>query len=246
MRRTCQVRLYFCLRDSSMLSGWGELATAMTVFLLTHSISARPVLRGRLITLMGRRVYMAAYSAVSILVLAWIIAAAANTPYLELWPREDWQSSVPAVGMLFASILSVFALTMPNPLSLGPKRGKSFDPDHPGVAGFVRHPLLWTMLIWSISHMFPNGDLSHVIMFGLFALLSAGGMAMFDRRSRRTLGDAVWQQLSRKTSNIPLASLAKGWRPSLSPLTGLRFGAGLVLYGTLVVSHGLIIGVPLL
>jgi uncharacterized membrane protein len=224
--------------------GWGELAAAMTIFLLTHSVSARPALRGRLITLMGRRVYLVAYSAVSVLVLAWVIRAAANTPYLELWPREGWQSSVPAVGMLSASILAVFALTMPNPLSLGPKR--NFDPDHPGVAGFVRHPLLLAMLIWSISHMFANGDLSHVIMFGLFTLLSAGGMAMLDRRSRRSLGDALWQQLSRKTSNIPLASLAKGWRPRLLPLSGLRFGAGLLLYGTLVVSHGLITGVPLL
>ncbi|KQW75622.1 hypothetical protein ASC89_22050 [Devosia sp. Root413D1] len=225
-------------------AGWGELATAMTVFLLTHAIPARPALRGRLVALLGRRVYLIAYSAVSILVLVWVIGAAANAPYLEVWPRADWQSLVPAVGMLLASILAVFALTMPNPLSLGPKR--DFDPDRPGVAGFVRHPLLWAMLIWSISHMFPNGDLSHVVMFGLFALLSAGGMVMFDRQYRKTLGDAVWQQLSKKTSNIPLASFAKGWRPRLAPTDGLRFGAGLLLYGTLVVSHGLITGVPLL
>lgn len=227
----------------SDLGGWGELATAMAVFLLTHTIPSRPTLRARLVTFLGRRGYVMAYSVVSILVLAWVIGSAGNAPYLELWPREDWQSSVPAVGMLLASILAVFALTMPNPLSLGPKG--DFLPDHPGVAGFVRHPLLWAMLIWSISHMVPNGDLSHLIMFGLFALLSAGSMLMFDRRSRRKHGDAVWQQLARKTSNIPLASLAKGWRPRLSPMSGLRFGGGLVLYGILVVSHGLIAGVPL-
>lgn len=224
--------------------GWGELAAAMTVFLLTHIIPARPALRGGLVRLGGRRGYVVAFSVVSILGLAWIIGAAARTPYLELWPMADWQRSVPAVGMLLASILAVFALTMPNPLSLGPKG--NFDPDHPGVAGFVRHPLLWAMLIWSISHMFPNGDLSHVMVFGLFAVLSVGGMLMFDRRSRRKHGDAVWQQLAGKTSNIPLASLAKGWRPRLSPMSGLRFGGGLVLYGSLVVSHGLIAGVPLL
>lgn len=226
--------------------GWGELATAMAVFLLTHAIPARPALRMRLVTLLGRRVYLIAYSAVSILVLAWVIVAAANTPYLELWPREDWQSLVPAIGMPIVSILVVFALTMPNPLSLGPMWDKNFDPDHPGIAGFVRHPLLWAMLIWSISHMFPNGDLSHIAMFGLFAALSAGGMAMLDRRSRRTLGNAAWQELSKKTSNVPLASLAKGWRPQLSVVNGLRLGAGLALYVTLVISHGLITGVPLL
>lgn len=39
-------------------AGWGELATAMTVFLLTHAIPARPALRGRLVTLLGRRAYL--------------------------------------------------------------------------------------------------------------------------------------------------------------------------------------------
>jgi len=154
-------------------AGWGELAAAMTVFLLTHAIPARPALRGRLVTLLGRRAYLIAYSVVSLLALAWVIGAAANAPYLELWPRADWQSLVPAIGMLVASVLAVFALTMPNPLSLGAKRG--FDPDHPGAAGFVRHPLLWAMLVWSISHLLPNGDLSHVMTFGLFALLSLAG-----------------------------------------------------------------------
>lgn len=225
--------------------GWGELATAMTVFLLTHTIPARPALRIRLVTLLGRRGYLIAYSAVSILVFAWIIVAAANTPYLELWPREDWQSLVPAVGMLIASILAAFALSMPNPLSVGPKWDRSFDPDHPGIAGFVRHPLLWAMLVWSVSHMFPNGDLSHVLVFGVFAILSASGMLILDRRSQRTLGDVVWRQLAEKTSNIPFASLARGWRPRLSPMNSLRLGAGLALYGTLAVSHGLITGLPL-
>jgi uncharacterized membrane protein len=226
--------------------GWGELATALIVFLLSHFIPSRPALRARLVGILGRRGYLLAYSAVSILLLAWIIVAAGNAPYFELWPREQWQGLVPAIGMLMASILAVFALTMPNPLSLAPKWDMKFDPDHPGAAGFVRHPLLWAMLVWSISHLFPNGDLSHLVMFGLFAVLSVGGMAMLDRRSRRALGDAAWQELSRRTSNIPLAGLAKGWRPQVSALNGLRFGAGLVLYGALAISHGLIAGVPLL
>ncbi len=226
--------------------GWGELASAMVVFLLTHSIPARPAVRGRLISLVGRLGYLVGYSAVSILVLAWLISAAARTSYCELWPRQDWQSLVPAAGMLFVSVLAVFALTMHNPLSFGPRWRKRFDPDHPGVAGFVRHPILWAMLVWSVSHMVPNGDLSHLMMFGLFAGLSVGGMVMLDRRLRRKLGDAAWLQLSAKTSNLPLASFARGWRPQFDLAIVLRFGAGLALYSALVASHGLITGVPLL
>ena len=224
---------------------WAELTFALTFFLATHAIPARPTVRKGLVTVLGRRLYLAGYSAVSILALAWLIKATADAPFVELWPREDWQSLVPAMAMPLALILIVFGLSTPNPLSLGPKGG-AFDPDHPGIAGFVRHPILCAMLIWSGSHMVPNGDISHVVMFGLFATLSAAGMPMLDRRFRRRLGDAAWSQLSARTSNIPLASLLKGWRPCPNRGIAARVVLGLALYGVLVAAHGLMAGLPLL
>lgn len=223
------------------LNGWGELTLALLVFLATHMIPSRPAIRARLVAIAGQRAYLIAYSLLSLVLLAWLIAASANAPYVELWPFEAWQRLVPQLGMLAASLLLVFGLTTPNPLSIGRRGGPAFDPARPGIAGIVRHPVLWATLVWSLSHMVPNGDLAHLILFGLFAALSVAGMLLLDRRARRRLGAAEWQALARHTSNIPFARLPQV--AALSPGTAARLGGGMALYGVLLLGHPLFTGV---
>ena len=227
------------------VADWSELFAALTLFLVSHAVPSRPRIRAGLIGLVGRRAYLVGYSTISILILGWLIAAAASAPHLELWPREEWQTIFPSAGMFAAAILAVFGLTTPNPLSIVPPSKARFDPERPGVVGFVRHPILWATLLWSGTHIVPNGDLSHVTVFGVFALLSIGGRALLDRRKRRTLGEDTWRILARKTSNWPLASLGKGWRPVFDPAFALRLAGGVLVYSTLVATHGLFAGVPL-
>ena len=225
---------------------WGELCAAIALFFASHAIPARPQVRTWLVRHVGRTAYLVGYSTLSIVILGWLIAATANAPFVELWPREDWQTLVPVAGMAIATVLVVFGLSSPNPLSLSARPPAGFDPDRPGIVGVVRHPVLWATLVWSVTHMVPNGDFAHLIMFGLFALLSVGGMAMLDRRKRRLLGDEGWQQLARKTSNWPLRGLGKGWRPAFRAGTALRLAGGVLLYAALAATHGLFTGVPLL
>lgn len=230
---------------SGLLGGWGELLAAIAVFLASHSIPARPTVRGRIVAAIGRPAYLVVYSAVSVLVLAWLIAAAARAPHVELWPREPWQTLVPVATMLPAIVLIVFALTTPNPLSVNLRRSAGFDPEHPGIAGIVRHPILWALLLWSLSHLVPNGDLAHILMFGLFAALSLAGMAMLDRRMRRTLGDGEWRTLSRRTSNMPCAALSRGWRPRVTGRDLLLLVGAVALYLALMAGHEYFAGVPI-
>ena len=231
---------------ATAVAEWGDLFAALATFLLSHAIPARPQIRVRLIQLLGRPAYLIAYSILSIIILGWLIAATASAPFVELWQREDWQTAFPAIGMAIATTLAVFGLTSPNPLSLSARRPVGFDPERPGVAGLVRHPVLWATLLWSITHIVPNGDMAHLIMFGLFAALSIGGMAMLDRRKRRALGDDSWQRLARMTSNWPLLGLGKGWRPAFGTGTAVRLASGIVIYAALVGAHGAITGIPLL
>lgn len=225
---------------------WSELFAAVATFLLSHAIPARPGMRARLIQLLGRPSYFIVYSMLSIIVLGWLIAATASAPFVELWQREDWQTAVPAIGMVIATTLAVFGLTSPNPLSLSARRPVGFDPERPGVAGLVRHPVLWATLLWSTTHIVPNGDMAHLIMFGMFATLSVGGMVMLDQRKRRALGDDNWQKLARLTSNWPLLGLGQGWRPSFDAGTAVRLASIIVIYVALVGAHGAITGIPLL
>lgn len=228
------------------LGGWGELTLALLAFLGTHVIPSRPGMRARLVAMAGQRAYLFAYSILSLLVLAWLIQASARAPFVELWPFEEWQRLVPQLGMPVACVLLVFGLTTPNPLSIGRKRGPAFDPAHPGIVGIVRHPVLWATLIWSVSHLIPNGDVAHLILFGLFAAFSVAGMLLLDRRVRRRLGVSKWQALSRHTSNFPLAGMPRGWKPALDPAAAARFAGAGGLYVSLLLGHPFFAGVTAL
>ena len=228
------------------LGGWGELTLAVLVFLGSHVVPSRPKVRARLVAVAGQRAYLIAYSLLSLLLLGWLIQASARAPFVELWPFEEWQRLVPQAGMLAASMLLVFGLTSPNPLSIGPKRGRAFDPERPGIAGFVRHPVLWGTLVWSGAHLVPNGDLAHVILFGMFAAFSVAGMLLLDRRARRRLGDEQWQALSRHTSNIPFARLGRGWWPRLDGASAARLAVAVALYLLLLFGHPYFAGVTAL
>ncbi len=231
---------------TDLLGGWGELTAALLVFLLTHVIPSRPQVRARLVALAGQRAYLVAYSLMSLLVLAWLILASANAPFVELWPFEEWQRLIPQAGMLVASLLLVFGLSSPNPASLGRGKGPGFDPARPGIVGVVRHPVLWAALIWSVSHLVPNGDVAHFILFGLFAAFAAAGMLALDRRAARRLGEARWQALASSSSNIPFARMPRGWWLQFDAADAARFGGGILLYAALLFGHPYFTGVTAL
>lgn len=229
-------------------SGWMELALAFAIFLASHSVPVRPAIRRRLVDLLGERGYLALYSLISLLALALLIAAAGRAPYVELWPLETWHLSVPHVAMAAACLLIALAVGVPNPLSFGGSAPETFDPERPGIVGLTRHPLLWALVLWALSHAVANGDLAHVLVFGGFAAFAVMGMFAIDRRLRRRMGDDEWQRLARRTSVFPFAALIDGrWRPSVQPPSGkvtLRVLAAIALYMTLRMLHEPVIGVP--
>jgi uncharacterized membrane protein len=229
-------------------SGWLEMAAAFVLFLALHSLPARPAVRGRLVAALGERGYLAVYSLTSLLALAWLFSAAGRAPYVELWPFAPWQLWIPNVAMPPACLLVAFGVAAPNPLSFGGRSPECFDPDRPGIAGITRHPLLWAFLLWSTSHMVPNGNLAHVLLFGGFSIFALLGMIAIDARLRKMLGSEQWTRLARRTSLVPLAALLGGrWRPSLQrpePELALRLLAAAALYGLLIALHEPVIGVP--
>ncbi|WP_135469013.1 NnrU family protein [Crenalkalicoccus roseus] len=227
-----------------MLGGWGEYVAAFLAFAFTHALPARPALRGRLVGALGERGYLLAYSALSVALLAWLIAAAGRAPFLPLWPFAPWQLWVPNIAMPLACLLIAFGAGAANPLSFGGGGGGRFDPERPGIAGVARHPLLWAIALWAGAHAVPNGDLAHVLLFGGFAAGALAGMVAIDRRRRRALGEAEWRRLAARTSFWPLAALADGrWRPRGLAPDPRRLGAALLLYAALLLAHRPVIGV---
>ena len=220
------------------------MTLALTAFFASHVVPARPAVRRSLQAHLGGVAYGVLYSAVSLAVLAWLIAAARNAPHIQLWDFELWQLWVPNIVMPFVCVLIAFGIAAPNPFSIAGRGSASFDTERPGIAGITRHPLLWAITLWALAHMVPNGDLAHVLLFGLFAVFGVVGMAALDGRKRKQWGAKLWSERAAKTSAIPFAALIAG-RLRLRDLhvEPLRAVAALALYVTLLGAHAHLIGV---
>ncbi|SDC35088.1 NnrU family protein [Ruegeria marina] len=216
------------------MGGWGAFAAALAVFLASHAIPVRPPVRPWLVARLGRRGYLAAYSVLSLAVLYWLILAARDAPYVEVipsWPVLRW---VPMIVMPVVCLLAVAGMRACNPLSFGGMGRGPFDPSAPGVLAFSRHPLPLALALWSLAHLLANGELAHVLLFGLFAVFALLGMRLIDRRKRRELG-SDWLLMSGGTHLFSPRHVAALFQP----LNLLMAGA---LFAVLMVAHAPIIG----
>jgi uncharacterized membrane protein len=226
------------------VTGWFEFAAALAAFIATHFLPTRRNMRAWLIERLGRPLYFSIYGIVSLLVVAWLITAAGRAPHVELWWQRDWHRSVPVLTMPIAVVLAVLGIGVRYPHTLGGRSGASFDPARPGILAVARHPLLWSLALWSGVHMVANGDLAHVILFGGFAALSLGAMAVFDRRARAALPPAEWRAVRQRTAILSLrpmldAAWLRGNRRTLLRAVGIT----VVVYAAVFLLHEPVIGV---
>jgi uncharacterized membrane protein len=203
-----------------------EFLLALTAFLLAHSIPARPALRARLVGKLGERAYVLLYSLLSVALLIWLISAALRAPSTSLWSAGLWAWHLSLLLMLPACWLLVGGLAFPNPRSFSMSHAP-FDPARPGLAGWIRHPVLWGFALWAGVHLLANGELALVILFGIFLLFALGGMALIERRKRRQPGAAAEPRLGKRWSARQLL---------------VTFGGGTLLYFALLGAHPHAIG----
>jgi uncharacterized membrane protein len=223
-----------------------SLVIAAIAFCGSHVFLSSTRMRGSLREQLGEYGFLAVYSLTALVTFAWFLMAYARAPTIELWPRQPWTALVPVVVMPFATILLVAGYTTPNPTTVGMERTARADDPAPGILRVTRHPVMWAIGLWAISHMVANGDLRSLIFFGALAGLSLGGTVLIDRKKRLALG-SDWPRLAGLTSNIPFAALVSGrtrlrWRD----ISVLRIIAGLLLYAVLYRGHSVIAGMPVI
>jgi len=218
--------------------GWLEFIAAFAAFFASHRLPLRPKLRTWLVGMLGARGFTLVYSALSLAVLGWLIAAANRAPFVAIWYRAPWQTWVPLIAMPVVCVLITFGVARPNPLSFGGRRNNDFDPAHPGILRLVRHPLLLALALWAGAHLLPNGDLAHVILFGVFAGFAVLGMRIVDRRKMRLMGADRWTALRLRVAKGPLLPRPASWRGVV-----IRLVLAGVLYAILIGAHPLVLGV---
>jgi len=219
------------------MSEWSEFTSALLAFFVLHSVPVRPAVKSRIVSLTSGRFFTFAYSCVSLLALGWLIVASSRAPYVEIWPPAPWQHVAALVLMLCVCVIIAFALGRPNPFSFGGSSETGFDPSRAGIVHLHRHPLLLAFFLWASAHLLPNGDLAHVILFGLFAGFSLLGMKLINRRTRRQIGSKQYEALLMSVQQAPLLRSFALDHPLIRTLTGFD------LFIVLVLLHPLVIGV---
>lgn len=163
---------------------WAEFILALGVFLGAHVVPIR--LRAPLIAGFGRRAYLVGFSLLSLGLLYWLILAAGRAPFVEFWPQEPWMRWLVNLVMPLALLTVVMG----------------------GMAG-----LMAGLVMWSGTHFLANGDLAHVILFGLLLAYSLAGLTMALRKG---------------------ATLRSDWR---------RVIMVLLIWGAILYLHPMVIGV---
>jgi uncharacterized membrane protein len=229
-----------------MTDGLISLTIAGIAFCGSHVLLSSTGLRGSLRDQLGERGFLVVYSLTALATFAWFLAAYSHASTIDLWPRQRWMALVPAIVMPLATVLLVAGYTTPNPTAVAMERLARADDPAPGILRVTRHPVMWAIGLWAISHLLANGDLRSLLFFGAFAGLSLGGTVLIDRKKRLALG-SDWPRLAQITSNFPFAALVAGrarlrWRD----ISLLRVIAGLLLYVVLFRAHAIITGMPVI
>ncbi len=221
--------------------GWTGFAAIFAAFFLTHSIPVRPAVKSRVVKMIGQRGFGLGYSILSVAMLALLIWSAGEAPYVPLWPQIEWHRHAAHLGMLAVCLILALGIARPNPFSFGGARNDRFDPARPGILRWTRHPILLALALWAGVHLLPNGDLAHVILFGVLGSFAIAGRALIDRRNRRVLGASRWAALDAARKAAPWFHAPRSW-----PVLFLRLLIGLAAFAALLLAHPHVIGVPAL
>jgi len=223
-----------------------DLVLAAAVFVASHLALPVPGVRARLVERLGEWGYLGFYSALSIVLLLWMVAAFVAAPAVQLWQPPTGLRHLALTLVFLGVMLAVVGYTQRNPTAVVLDRFAAGGPT--GVTRVTRHPVMWGVGLWAVAHLLANGDARASILFGGFAVLAFAGTVLIDRR-RRLMGGEAWKALEAQTSNIPFiamiggrAGAGLGW--TIAEIGMWRIGLGCAVYALLFMAHPWIAGLP--
>ena len=147
------------------------LVLGLVIFLGLHSTRiVSESGRARAIARFGEGPWKGIYSALSAIGFVLIVWGFARARYdaPQLWTPPTWGRHITMLLMLIALILLA---------SSGFKRSH--------IAAVVHHPMLWSVLLWSVGHLIANGSAADLVLFGAFLVWSVADLAACYARDRR-------------------------------------------------------------
>lgn len=227
-----------------------EAVLAICLFLASHIVLAENPSRAGLIAVLGPRVYVIAYSLLSVALLYWAGSAVGRAPIILLWPQSDALRWVPVLVMPVALLLVVCGFTQNNPTSavadaMGP--AALTRRELRGILTITRNPVMWGLGLWALSHALASNQLAEMLRFGGFAILAILGSYRIDQKVAAKWGATAWRDFAGRSSNLPFAAILQGralldWKTIgwLRPLATIGF------YLLLLIMHQQWFGLPAL
>jgi uncharacterized membrane protein len=148
----------------------------LVLFFAAHVFTTRRDARARAIARLGEGTYKILYALVSLAGLALIVRGFGH--YRADGMIDVWERLVP-VNVLRGLKHITVALMLPAVILLVASyiRGRIYVT--------VKHPMLAGIKLWAVAHLFANGDLGSIILFGSFL-----GWAVYDRISLKHRSDS--------------------------------------------------------
>ncbi len=199
----------------------GALTAAASWFFLLHMLPSTPI-RPRAVSIAGEGAYTAVFSILSLVAIYWLTKQFNIAPYGDkLWLVPDWWRWVQAALILVAFIF-IFAGSMkPNPSAPGGATVLENPAAADGIFAITRHPVMWGVAIWAVTHMISQATWRGFAFFGALAATALIGSWLQQNRKRDSIPG--WAPFEAKTSFFPFVAVlqgrakfslkAIGWRP---------------------------------
>ncbi len=176
------------------------LAAANAAFVGTHFAMSHP-LRAPMVKALGAGGFQGVYVLVSFATLAWVYFAFVAAPPADLAGSGE-------IGWVIATVLTWPAMILlagsliGNPALPTPQAETQARAEPKGVFKVTRHPMMWGIGLWAISHLALFWSTRTMITAFAIGLLALVGAHMQDRKKEVLMGEA-WGQWESKTSYWP-------------------------------------------
>ncbi len=164
------------------------LVIGLIIFISIHMLPSFVGLRTNLVERLGEVPYKGLFSLISLAGIIIIVMGKSRAEFQAIWDPPPFTRHLAMTMMLLALIMFVAADIKSN------------------VKRYIRHPMLWGVIIWSSAHLLANGDLASIVLFGgalFFALTN-----MFSAKSRSATKQEIKFPISKDLIMLGVTTVA--------------------------------------
>lgn len=176
------------------------LAEANLAFVGSHFIMSHP-LRVPMVRALGEKGFSLAYTAVSFATLGWVYFAFIAAPPADL-PGSGEAGWIIATALTWPAMVLLAGSLVGNPALPTPMAEQQARAEPKGVFRVTRHPMMWGIGLWAISHMALFWSARTMITAAAMGILALVGAKLQDGKKAKLMG-AAWAEWSSRTSYWP-------------------------------------------